>query len=222
MFNKLFGKGDGEQEATPAAPVATIDLALKFEPGFAVLEGVPGVRLRIARPDVEVLIGKGSAARKFQEAESPAHGGPFDQAAIDKTAKIAWLLGHGLELGQVARLFGEREPAVRAYYSWGINSPGWTGGGPASDARAKLAEGDRVRSTAGLAGGTVINSGRLVSALTGIPVEEKFVRLNASDVFRALRTAKDNLQDAAKALQVSVDDLSSWTEKNADLLAALR
>lgn len=222
MF-ELFEKhvdGEAVNETTPAAPV-TIDLVLSFEPGYAVLSGA-GARFRIARPDVETLIGKESAARKFTEADSPAHGGPFDKAAIEKAAAIArWLGPHGLDMSQVGRILGESADALRKWYGWALSQGGWNDG-PARDERERLAEGDRVRSTKDFPGGVCEINGRLCSLQTGVPIPGQFARLNGSEVGRALAAARGDVKDAAKALKVDADDLAGWVERNSEMLAVIR
>ena len=211
--------GLGKNETAPAAPAgpATIDLALSFEPGYAVLEG-GGLRFRIAQADAETLVGRKTAtARRFEEQASPARG-VFDQG---KTAKIAHYLSHGLDLSQIAQIFGEPSTVTREYYGWAISQGAWNDG-PARDERLKLAEGDRVRSTAGIVGGTINNGGVLVSCLTGVPVQQKFARLNGIEVAQALRVSGGNVKDSARELMVDADDLTGWLERNAEMMAVLK
>jgi hypothetical protein len=217
----MFGLGrrDGDDvEAAPAGGPVTLDLALEFEPGFAVLSG-PGVRFRLRREAVETLVGgKTAAVRKFQEVASPARG-VFD---LEKTAKIARWLHHGLGLEQCAKIFGEPSAVTREYYGWAIRQGSW-GDNSAQEKLAELAELDRVRSIAPVPGGVVkdATTGRFLSIVSGTPIPELFTRLHAVEVARTLRAAGGDVKEAAKKLQVAEDDLQRWMDANGEMLALL-
>lgn len=210
----LFGKRGA---AAPAEP-STVDLELKFEPGFAVLEG-GGVRLRIRRSDLELLTKRESLALRFDTAATPGVG-VFDQAAIAKASRIAHLLGHGLAFPQVAKLLGEDDQPLRQFYSWAAVQPAWRDA-PATAERKRLADGDLIPAVQELRNGLVqLPNGKLADARTLSPLEQKFKRVHAADLARRLRT--DGLAAAALALGVEKAGLAEWIDGHADIMGALR
>lgn len=185
----------GNDEAK-AETIKDIDLVLGIEAKYLTLTG-GGVRLRLSRDDAGILTDRQEIASRFRTAEAPIDRREWNDEAAERFVKISRLFRHGLDLHTIARVMGEKESDVRAFWGWAVDR--------------KLAREHPATSA--------VESALAADDLPLIPARVHFSVLNPAEritkvSLRGPRVAElmrdGSVHDAAKTLGVEVADLERW------------